>query len=259
MCHNIVISEDLTKYRCGDIVKLQLEELEMSPIIIYHGSNQIIEKPIFGAGNPRNDYGLGFYCTKDMELAKEWACSEEKDGYANIYELDITDLNICKLSGVEYNILNWLALLLQNRYFRISNDVAGAAKEYLISKFLPDVNNADIIIGYRADDSYFSFANSFLNGILSLEQLETAMYLGELGEQTVLKSEKAFNQLQYNGFQTADKKIYYTLREARDREARQAYKKQRSLQQTLDAVYILDIIREGWESNDPRIRRNISG
>ena len=40
-------------------------------LTIYHGSTQVIETPMFGAGNPRNDYGLGFYCTENIELAKE--------------------------------------------------------------------------------------------------------------------------------------------------------------------------------------------
>ena len=39
-------------------------------MIIYHGSAKIIEKPVFGMGNPNNDYGLGFYCTESEELAK---------------------------------------------------------------------------------------------------------------------------------------------------------------------------------------------
>lgn len=60
-------------------------------IIVYHGSSKIIEKPIWGMGNPNNDYGLGFYCTENEELAKEWACSSESDGYANKYSLDLTD------------------------------------------------------------------------------------------------------------------------------------------------------------------------
>jgi hypothetical protein len=50
---------------------------------IYHGSRLIIEKPAFGVGNPRNDYGLGFYCTHDIDLAKEWACTGENSGHAN--------------------------------------------------------------------------------------------------------------------------------------------------------------------------------
>ena len=42
--------------------------------IIYHGSQQIIETPKFGIGRKYNDYGQGFYCTENIELAKEWAC-----------------------------------------------------------------------------------------------------------------------------------------------------------------------------------------
>jgi hypothetical protein len=233
------------------------EVIGLKQVTIYHGSQLVIEKPVFGEGNPRNDYGHGFYCTKELELAKEWACTEEKDGYANIYKLSLEDLKVCNLLGKEYNILNWLALLLQNRYFRVSNSVAGNAKAYLISKFLPDVKDVDVIIGYRADDSYFSFANSFLNSLLSLEQLETAMYLGELGEQTVLMSKKAFSQIHFEGFQPVDRKIYYPKRATRDKNARRAYKEQLSMQQTLDAVFILDIMREGWDNNDSRLRRNI--
>jgi len=229
----------------------------VSQITIYHGSQYIIEKPVFGEGNPRNDYGSGFYCTREIDLAKEWACTEENDGFVNIYTLDINGLKVCRLLSKEFHLLNWLALLLQNRYFRISNDIAGSAKAYLISKFLPDVNDVDVIVGYRADDSYFSFANSFLNNQISLEQLEAAMHLGDLGEQTVLMSEKAFSQIHFEGFEPADRKIHYPKRAARDKEARQAYKDQRSLKQTLDAVYILDILREGWDNNDTRLRRNI--
>ena len=39
---------------------------------LYHGSVNIIEKPLFGYGKPYNDYGLGFYCTDSLEMAKEW-------------------------------------------------------------------------------------------------------------------------------------------------------------------------------------------
>lgn len=49
-------------------------------IILYHGSDKIIEKPEFGKGKAHNDFGLGFYCTESEDLAKEWACSSLKDG-----------------------------------------------------------------------------------------------------------------------------------------------------------------------------------
>ena len=76
-------------------------------IIIYHGSQKIIKTPVFGDGNPRNDYGLGFYCTENLDLAKEWACTEENSGYANKYNFDMTGLTVLNLSSEKYNILNW--------------------------------------------------------------------------------------------------------------------------------------------------------
>jgi len=84
------------------------------------------------------------------------------------------------------------------------------------------------------------------------------MYLGELGEQTVLMSQKAFSQIHFEGFQPASRKHHYPRKTARDKEARKAYKQQRTLEQALDAVYILDILRERWGSDDARLRRNIS-
>ena len=54
-------------------------------MIIYHGSKNIITKPEFGKGNIANDYGLGFYCTENIELAKEWACSDKvTNGYVTL-------------------------------------------------------------------------------------------------------------------------------------------------------------------------------
>ena len=68
---------------------------------ICHGSNNIIEKPIYGYGKTYNDYGLGFYCTENIELAHEWAVSELSKGYANCYELDVTNLKILNLNNNE--------------------------------------------------------------------------------------------------------------------------------------------------------------
>ena len=73
-------------------------------IIIYHGSHNIIETPTFGVGNPNNDYGLGFYCTEYLNLAKEWACDETSGGYANKYSLDLSGLKILNLNSKDYCI-----------------------------------------------------------------------------------------------------------------------------------------------------------
>lgn len=104
-------------------------------LIIYHGSKETVEKPIFGKGNSKNDYGLGFYCTEEIEIAKEWSVNENKDGYLNIYELDMTGLTILDLTNDKYNALHWITILIQNRTFSIKNDIAREGKKYLDERF----------------------------------------------------------------------------------------------------------------------------
>ena len=65
---------------------------------LFHGSDHIIETPIYGVGKKHNDYGQGFYCTEDIALAKEWAVSEEKDGYVNEYEIETNGLHILNIN-----------------------------------------------------------------------------------------------------------------------------------------------------------------
>ena len=224
-------------------------------LTLFHGSTRVIERPIFGLGNPRNDYGLGFYCSESIELAKEWATSEERDGYANHYELDLVGLSVLSLTSGDYNILNWLSILLENRTFRTNGSTAKAAKEYILDNFSVDYKGFDIIKGYRADDSYFSFASSFLNNAISLSQLERAMILGKLGEQVVLKSKKAFEAIRFVDAEIASKEIYYPKKLARDSKAREDFRKESSGVFHVGDKYIMDIIREGWKNDDQRLQR----
>ena len=94
---------------------------------IYHGSEEIIEHPVFGAGRKNNDFGVGFYCTEDKDLAKEWAVSSLHDGFANRYTLDTEYLNILHLNSAEYTILNWIAVLVEHRLFATKTPVARRA------------------------------------------------------------------------------------------------------------------------------------
>lgn len=225
-------------------------------IKIYHGSEKIVEQPVFGEGKKNNDFGLGFYCTESEHLAKEWAVSSQRDGFANCYTLDTEYLNILNLNSPEYTILNWIAVLIQHRLFSIKSPVARRAKNYLIENFSINVNAFDVITGYRADDSYFDYAEAFLNNGITVEQLAQAMHLGKLGEQIVIKSEFAFSKLKYEGFDIAENSQYYVLRKSRDDEANQLYLKM--LEEENDGLYIQDIMRGGITNGDPRIPRNIS-
>lgn len=225
----------------------------MSKLILYHGSSEIIQTPIFGKGKSYNDYGKGFYCTEHLELAKEWACTENTDGYANKYEINIADLSVLNLSSNEYTILHWLALLMEYRKFRISTPVMKRGSDWLKEHFLIDLSPYDAIIGYRADDSYFSFARAFISNEISLLQLSYAMRLGKLGEQFVLKSPAAFEKIQFVSYEIADNTKYYAKRKARDDEARAVFRAELE-KGDLDGLYMRDIIREEVLADDPRLR-----
>ncbi|HIT77806.1 MAG TPA: DUF3990 domain-containing protein [Candidatus Limihabitans stercoravium] len=220
-------------------------------MIIYHGSKDIIEKPEFGKGNKKNDYGLGFYCTENVELAKEWACSNnETNGYANQYEIDLTDYRILDLREEKYSILNWMALLLKFRTFDVNTPISAQAKEYILENFYVDVGEYDVIIGYRADDSYFSFAKDFINNTISVEQLAEAMRLGELGIQIVLKSEKAFDTVKFISYELAECKEYYVKRVSSDKKARETYLNGHRQNLVFDGLFVMDIIRKGLKNGD---------
>ena len=88
-----------------------------------------------------NDYGFDFYCTKDIEMAKEWGCGEQHDRYANIYEIDATGLKILNLNTSDFTILHWLTILLKN-------PIVKDAKNYLIENFSVDTSSYDFIVGY---------------------------------------------------------------------------------------------------------------
>ena len=225
-------------------------------ITLFHGSEKVIEVPSFGEGKRNNDFGLGFYCTETKKLAKEWAVSSLRDGFCNRYTLDTEYMKILNLNNPDYTILNWIAVLVEHRLFSIRTPIARRAKKYLIDNFGTNVNAFDIVTGYRADDSYFDYAESFLNNAISVEQLAAAMKLGKLGEQIVLKSQFAFSRIRFEEFDVAEKEEFYVLRKARDDEANRLYLE--LLEEESDGLYIQDIIRGGITNDDSRIPRNIS-
>lgn len=217
-------------------------------IDIYHGSPKVIEQPVFGAGKVHNDYGRGFYCTEHDELAKEWACSSDNDGYANHYKLATKGLTVLNLNTPEYNILNWLAILLENRKFNVAEGLPQRARAYILENFKVDYKKYDIIIGYRANDSYFSYAGDFVNGTLSLSDLSEAMRLGKLGEQVVLKSKKAFEALTFVEAIKAPRQEYFAKYKQRDEEARGKYRQIASKPLAESEIYVIDIIRNNWKN-----------
>lgn len=222
-------------------------------MVLWHGSQKIIEAPQFGLGKVHNDYGQGFYCTESLDLAREWACSGDADGFVNRYELDMTDLKVLDLLSPHYSVLHWIALLVEHRSFRKDTAIAVGACKYLHDHFLPDTDACDVIRGWRADDSYFSYARVFVYNTITVEQLGRAMKLGNLGEQIVLKSERAFKAIRFAGFERAPLALYGPLAKERDEAARAQYRELLA-ENPFEGIRIVDIVREEMMGDDLRLQ-----
>lgn len=135
----------------------------------------------------------------------------------------------------------------------------GKPKRILTEHFAVEYKQYDVIKGYRADDSYFSFASAFLNNTISLQQLEKAMLLGKLGEQIVAISGKAFARFTFEEAIPAPCDMYYPKKLARDSKAREDFAKEKDRETVLSEKYVLDIIREEWGNEDERLQRIILG
>lgn len=223
-------------------------------LIIYHGSEQVVSKPMLEKCKDKRDYGKGFYCTRDIELAREWACMHNNDGYVNEYVLDTRNLSVLDLSSERYHMLNWIAILLENRIFPTPNPLTAEAKKYVLKEFLPDYKKYDVIIGHRADDSYFAYAADFISSQLTVEQLGKAMTLGNLGVQVFIQSQKAFNNLNFVGKKDVDRLIYFTKFSMRDKDAREKYQKEVLHEKASEGLFVLDILRGEIKNEDERLR-----
>ena len=221
---------------------------------LYHGSDHIVEAPAFGLGKPYNDYGPGFYCTQHPDMAGEWAVGFDHDGFVNEYDFDTNGLKIVDLDAPEFTTLHWLTVLLANRWFDVRAPIANEAREYLLANFSVDLSKADVVEGYRADDSYFTFAQDFINGTISYRQLGNAMRLGELGRQVVVKSKRALSRLQFLVAHEAPRPVWLPRRERRDREAREQYFDHERNARKKGDLFITQIIDEEMGPNDDRLR-----
>lgn len=215
----------------------------MEKLILYHGSTEIVKEPSLNKGKVHNDYGQGFYTTMDIELAKEWAAQKNKQCYINKFELDIKNLKVLNLNDEKYNVLNRIAILLKNRIFAKEVSIQRRASKFLLENYYIDISKYDVIIGYRADGSYFRYAQLFISNTFTTVFLEKVMRLGNLGIQYALISEKAFNNLKFINYESVDYKVYYPKYIKRDNDARNELSKmiEESMHEN-EGLYIFQIM-----------------
>ena len=135
----------------------------------------------------------------------EWAAKRSGHGYVNRYRIRDDRLKILDLTKTPHNdVLYWVALLMHHR--ELSTDLRDnypRELKYLEEKYLIDLAAYDIVIGFRADDSYFRFPEAFVRSEITLESLNKIIQDGELGKQYVVISERAFNLVHFLDYEEA--------------------------------------------------------
>ncbi len=202
--------------------------------------------PVFGAGRPFNDFGLGFYCSANPKHAAEWAVARDRNGFVSAYSIDTDGLMTINLCGPQYNVLHWIGLLLAFREFDLSSVTAHRAREYINKWFSVDYQGCDCIIGYRADNRLFMFAQDFLDGKLPYQDLKASLS-GDSNRQFVLKSNRAFDRVSFAGFSPAYADESFPA--GRSRELR-AIKKMKPSE---NGLFITDLIEQEVRPYDSRL------
>ena len=116
-------------------------------MILYHGSNEIVEYPEIRKAKFNKDFYFGFYCTKYPEQAERWATRYGKSGYINKYEYDPNEeLNYLIFEEMTEE---WLGFVVNCR----------RGKEH----------GFDIVAGPMADDQIwdYNYIQNFIDGKIS--------------------------------------------------------------------------------------------
>lgn len=219
-------------------------------MIIYHGSNKIIKNPVYKGSDEHNDYGPAFYMTLDLDSAKSWACRNNKIGIVNKYIISdklFKSFKILDLTNKEkYCVLNWIAILVHFKKLNPSFIKINKMTLDWLDKYYINVEEYDVIKGFRADDAYFRFPTKFITNDLSFEDLEETFLSGDLGIQYALISNKAISALSFIDIISCDKAFinhYYSL----IRDASIKFDELLSKPKDPKKTYIFDLMRKDNE------------
>ena len=173
-------------------------------LIVYHGSDKIIDKPAHNGGRKFSDFGLGFYITTNIEMAKSLASrKKEKGSYVNKYMLNTEGLN-----SLTFDLdINWILFIAFNRGLILNNEI----KKILDEKYA-GINDYDVIIGPTADDRMFDTLNLFFSNSITLTHCLQALNSMDLDVQYNVRSDKGINAMSFTNHIELDniEKDYYS-------------------------------------------------
>jgi len=152
---------------------------------LYHGSNQIVEKPQLLTSVRGLDFGKGFYTTSNYDQAARFTenvVKRKKSGNrtVSIYEInEIMLFEICSVLKFENPSEEWLDFVSLNR----TNTYSG--KIY------------DVVIGPVANDTVYNVIDLYIDGTFSKDEAIKRLKARELFNQWTFCSEESMKLLRF--------------------------------------------------------------
>ena len=156
-------------------------------MILYHGSNVIVDQPKLIRQNRYLDFGFGFYTTTNREQAVNFAqkvTDRRKMGEAtlNIYSVnEAVAFQECKVLQFDSADEAWLDFVAANRQ-----------GTYQGEKY-------DLIYGAVANDDVYRTIALYMTGVLDKEQTLSSLKIRKLFNQLVFATEKSLQYLKFEG------------------------------------------------------------
>lgn len=156
-------------------------------MIVYHGSNLVVENPKLIEQNRFLDFGYGFYTTTNKIQAisfaeKVFRRKNEGSKQVSIYEVDEDKLfTECSVLRFDSPDEAWLDFVAANRSGNYDGD------------------NYDVIYGPVADDDVYTTFTLYQAGTLTKEQTLDMLKIKNLYNQMVFTTEKSLEFLHFVG------------------------------------------------------------
>lgn len=167
-------------------------------MFVYRGSDNIIEAPASYFRGSDTDFGRGFYCCDDYQLAAEHSCmySNNHKNIVNQYKIDLSSLNVLDFLDGTHTIMEWIGTILINRKLWNFPEGLTESVNFLRQHYgYSNISKYDAIIGWCTDDRYFTLVMKYFDNRCDIQELKYAMSQCDKKEQIVLVSPLAFNNL----------------------------------------------------------------
>ena len=153
-------------------------------MLLYHGSNVVVEHPRLLERTRALDFGAGFYLTSDCDQAARWARTtvlRREDGVASVsvFEVDVEALGRLRVIKFPSPDVHWLRFVSRNRNERI------------------DDSGVDMVVGPVANDNTMPVLNLYFKGAYTEEEALRRLVSQRLKDQYAMKTEAAISALRF--------------------------------------------------------------